>query len=381
LKILNVIENIDEMTGGGATERTRQLSFHLSNLGHDVTVLATNYNLSASNIASLGAAKLIAIPCLIKRFYVPLPLFWTINKAVKNADIVHLVSHWTIINVIVYVLLRIHKKPYVITPLGALPIFGRSSLLKRLYNFAVGIAIVRKADICVVATRDELPALSSYGVDESSVVHIPNGINEYDYFIKGDSSISEEVGVLVKSPFILFIGRLNHIKGPDLLLKAFCMVKDSFPDIHLVYIGPDEGMLSSLQKTASEFSLIERTHFLGWVSREQKAVILHNSLLLAIPSRQDAMSIVVLESGISGKPVVITDQCGFDEVAQIGGGLVVPATIDGIALGLKELLGDESDLSSMGLNLQKLVKNDFLWLSSAKQYSFIFDQVIKRNMK
>ena len=380
MKILNVIENIDEMTGGGATERTRQLSFHLSNLGHDVTVLTTNYNLSASNIASLGAAKLIAIPCLIKRFYVPLPLFWTINKAVKNADIAHLVSHWTIINVIVYLFLRIHKKPYVISPLGALPIFGRSSLLKRLYNFVVGIAIVRKADICVVATRDELPALSSYGVDESSVAHIPNGINEYDYFIKGDSSISEEVGVLVKSPFILFIGRLNHIKGPDLLLKAFCMVKDSFPDIHLVYIGPDEGMLSSLQKTASEFSLIERTHFLGWVSREQKAAILHNSLLLAIPSRQDAMSIVVLESGISGKPVVITDQCGFDEVAQVGGGLVVPATIDGIALGLKELLGDESDLSSMGLNLQKLVKNDFLWSSSAKQYSFIFDQVIKRNM-
>jgi len=380
LKILNVIENIDEMTGGGATERTRQLSFHLSNLGHDVTVLTTNYNLSASNIASLGAAKLIAIPCLIKRFYVPLPLFWTINKAVKNADIAHLVSHWTIINVIVYLFLRIHKKPYVISPLGALPIFGRSSLLKRLYNFVVGIAIVRKADICVVATRDELPVLSSYGVDESSVAHIPNGINEYDYFIKGDSSISEEVGVLVKSPFILFIGRLNHIKGPDLLLKAFCMVKDSFPDIHLVYIGPDEGMLSSLQKTASEFSLIERTHFLGWVSREQKAAILHNSLLLAIPSRQDAMSIVVLESGISGKPVVITDQCGFDEVAQVGGGLVVPATIDGIALGLKELLGDESDLSSMGLNLQKLVKNDFLWSSSAKQYSFIFNQVIKRNM-
>jgi len=381
VKVLNVIENIDEMTGGGASERTRQLSVHLSKLGHDVTILTTNYNLSASNIASIGTAKLIAIPCLIKRFYVPLPWFLTINKAVKNADIVHLVSHWTLINAIVYLFLRIHKKPYVINPLGSLPIFGRSSLLKKLYNFVVGYAIVRKANMCVVASRDELPALSSYGVDESLATHIPNGINEDDYL---DCGISEKFSALDKYPFILFIGRLNPIKGPDLLLEAFCRVKNSFPDIHLVYIGREtfeEGTLNSLKKTASECSILDRTHFLGWVSREDKAAILHASLLLVIPSRQDAMSIVVMESGIVGKPVLITDQCGFDEVADIGGGLVVPATINGIALGIKELLSKESDLKSMGLNLKNLVQNNFLWSSTAKQYASIFDQVIKNNIE
>ena len=380
MKVLNVIENIDEMTGGGASERTRQLSVHLSKLGHDVTILTTNYNLSASNIASIGTAKLIAIPCLIKRFYVPLPLFWTINKAVKNADIVHLVSHWTLINAIVYLFLRIHKKPYVINPLGSLPIFGRSSLLKKLYNVVVGHAIVRKANMCVVTTQAELPALSSYGVGESAITHIPNGINEYDYLIKDNRSVSEEFSFLDKHPFMLYIGRLNSIKGPDLLIEAFYRVKNSFPDIHLVYMGPDEGMLSSLQKTASECSIIERTHFLGWVTREQKAAILQASLFLVIPSRQDAMSIVVLESGIAGKPVLITDQCGFNEVADVGGGKVVPASIDGIALGIKNLLGPKSDLSSMGLNLQKLVKDNFLWSSTAKQYSAVFDQAIKNNI-
>ena len=365
------------MTGAGTAERTRQLGHHLSDLGHDVTLLTTNYNLSPSNIASLGRVKLIAISCLSYRFYLPLPLFWIFNKAVKDADVVHLVSHWSILNAIVYVFLRIHKKPYIISPLGALPIFGRSSLLKKLYNFVVGYAIVRKANMCVVASRDELPALSSYGVDESLATHIPNGINEDDYL---DCGISEKFSALDKYPFILFIGRLNPIKGPDLLLEAFCRVKNSFPDIHLVYMGPDEGMLSSLQKTASECSIIERTHFLGWVTREQKAAILHNSLLLAIPSRQDAMSIVVLESGIVGKPVLITDQCGFDEVANIGGGLVVPATVDGIALGIKELLSHESDLRSMGLNLQKLVQNNFLWSVTANHYVSIFDQVTKNNI-
>jgi len=381
LKILNVIDNIDEMTGAGTAERTRQLGHHLSDLGHDVTLLTTNYNLTPSNIDSLGLINIIAISCLFNRFYLPLPLFWVFNKAVKDSDVIHLVSHWSVLNAIVYVFLRIHKKPYLISPLGALPIFGRSRMKKRLYNFIVGNTIVRKANICVVASRDELPSLLAYGVDESSVVHIPNGINEDDYL---DCGISEKFSALDKYPFILFIGRLNPIKGPDLLLEAFCRVKNSFPDIHLVYIGREtfeEGTLNSLKKTASECSILDRTHFLGWVSREDKAAILHASLLLVIPSRQDAMSIVVMESGIVGKPVLITDQCGFDEVADIGGGLVVPATINGIALGIKELLSKESDLKSMGLNLKNLVQNNFLWSSTAKQYASIFDQVIKNNIE
>lgn len=378
MKILNVIKNIDEITGGGASERTRQLSYHFSKLGHEVTLLTTNHNLSALNDPSLGRVNIIAIPLIIQRFFVPLPFFLTINKAVKQADIVHLVSHWSIMNAIVYLFLRIHKKPYVVSPLGALPIFGRSISIKKLYNFIVGIDIIRKANICVVPTLDEMSALSSYGVDKSSVAHIPNGINEDDYSIKDDSNVIEEVGIKDKYPFILFIGRHNHIKGPDLLMEAFCLVKDTFPNMHLVYIGPDEGMLDALKKTASRYSVLERTHFLGWVSREQKSALLHRSMFLAIPSRQEAMSIVVLESGIVGKPVLITDQCGFDEVEQVGGGLVVPANVNGIASGIKKLLGPESNLSLMGLSLKKLVKSNYLWTSTAKQHISIFKQLIKK---
>ena len=377
MKILNVINNIDEITGGGAAERIRQLGYHLSKLGHEVTLLTTNYNLSSSNIESLGRVKLIAIPSIINRFFVPLPFLLTINKTVKKADIVHLVSHWTLINAIVYVFLRIHKKPYVVSPLGALPIFGRSGLVKRIYNFMIGINIIRKANICVVASLEELVALSSYGVNKKSVVHIPNGINEYDYPTEDLSNFSKEINVLKKHPFILYIGRLNSIKGPDLLIKAFCKVKDNFPDIHLVYIGPDEGMLDSLKKTALGAEILERIHILGWVSKEQKAAILHASLFLTIPSRQEAMSIVVLESGIVGKPVLITDQCGFGEVEKIGGGLVVPANVNGIALGIKKMLGSESNLSLMGLNLKKLVKSKYLWALTAKQHVSTFNQVIK----
>lgn len=380
MKILNVIENIDETTGGGAAERTRQLCFHLSKLGHSVSLLTTKYNLSPSNINSLGRIKIIAIPLIVKRFFVPLPFLFRINNSVKQADIVHLVSHWTLINALVYIFLKIHKKPYVVSPLGALPIFGRSNLIKKLYNFIVGVDIIRGANVCVVPTLEEISALASYGVDKSSVVHIPNGINKNDYSTKFDSNVLEGFGIKDKCPFILFIGRHNLIKGPDLLMEAFCNVKDVYPKIHLVFIGPDEGMLDLLKKTASKYSVIDRTHFLGWVSREQKSALLQASMFLAIPSRQEAMSIVVLESGIVGKPVLISDMCGFNEVEKIGGGIVVPANVNGLVLGIKKMLGAKSNLSLMGLNLKKLVKNNYLWTSVASQYSSIFNKVIKEKL-
>ena len=65
-----------------------------------------------------------------------------------------------------------------------------------------------------------MPALRSYGADESRIVHIPNGINEEDYRETNDTEYRSDIGVC-EHPFILFMGRLNPIKGPDLLLKAF----------------------------------------------------------------------------------------------------------------------------------------------------------------
>ncbi len=56
---------------------------------------------------------------------------------------------------------------------------------------------------------------------------------------------------LGNDPFIMFIGRLNHIKGPDLLLQAFCNVRDKLNGYHLVFAGPDGGMLRELKHIAN----------------------------------------------------------------------------------------------------------------------------------
>ena len=95
--------SMDEKTGGGATERVRQLSLHLNKLGHDITILTTNYNISKRPTFLPDDIKLISLPCIVPRYYLPFPLFWKVSKAVRNSDIIHLINHWTIINIIAFI--------------------------------------------------------------------------------------------------------------------------------------------------------------------------------------------------------------------------------------------------------------------------------------
>ena len=380
MKILHVIENMDEETGGGATERTRQLSIHFAKLGHDVTILSTSFNLSEGQKDKLALEKIeIAdLPLIYARFYIPFPFFGKIRKLVKEADIIHLVSHWTLISLMTYVFVRLYKKKYTVSPLGALPIYGRSRFLKRVYNFLFGKRIMQNASFCIVATLNETPAFINLGIDESRIIHIPNGINEEDYKLKGDKEFRASLG-LDDSPFILFIGRLNHIKGPDLLLKAFNEVKDIFPDLQLVYIGPDEGLLNSLEDYADSNSIKDRVHFLGFISREDKSRLIDECYFLAVPSRQEAMSIVVLEAGVAGKPALITDQCGFDELGKVNGGLIVPASIEGLSEGVERMMNFGQEINKLGANLHKLVTKDYLWSSASKKYISVFEGLEKLN--
>ena len=85
MRILNVIENIDERTGGGAAERCRQVSLHLGKLGHQVKVLTTNVHLDDSENSSLNSLTVIAIPYVNKRFYIPFPALFTVNRLIKES--------------------------------------------------------------------------------------------------------------------------------------------------------------------------------------------------------------------------------------------------------------------------------------------------------
>lgn len=371
LKILITNLSLDAKSGGGTAERVYQLTRSLLQLNVDCKVLVLDFNYTQDKLDKIENAEVITLPCLNKRFYIPKPSLKVIKRAVKDVDLIHITSHWTLLNVLVYMAAKQFNKPYVICPAGSLSYLGRSIILKKIYNFVIGNKIIRDAKYCIAITQDEIPDINKYGVNRSKIIHLPNGINEYEYKNYDKKNFRQKYG-LGASKIILFVGRLNLIKGVDLLLDAFCNIYNQFPDYQLVIAGPDEGLRKQLENRISESGLNDRVKLIGYLHSKDKVSAYQSSNLLVIPSRSEAMSIVVLEAGISGKAVLITNKCGFNIIEKIDGGKVVEPSIEGIEDGMIELLSNEANLNKMGANLNDYVKQNYLWEKISNDYINLF---------
>ena len=374
MKVLNVSSTIDPVTGGGEAERSYQMSIFLAQSGVECTVLTIDTGLDEARKGFLGKDRVIALPCLNKRFHIPRFSFGQINRLVAQADVIHLMGHWTLLNALVYLAVYKQKKPYVICPAGALPIFGRSKWIKLIYNMVIGKRIVRNAACCIAVTQAETESFVAYGVNPNSVYVIPNGIAETDFLMQDDLGFRKKFG-LSDRLFILFVGRLNLIKGPDLLLEAFYEIRDKFPEMDLVFVGPDGGMLAELKNKAKNKNIQNRVHFLGYLGGADKSHAYHAAKLLAIPSRHEAMSIVVLEAGVAGTPVLLTDQCGFNQLADVGGGWVVKATVEGLRTGLINSLSDIEGMKRAAKQIHLLTVREYLWTAIVQRYLDLYSKM------
>ena len=372
MKILNVNMSLDPINGGGTAERTFQMSRFLSGDAHVCTILTLDIGLTRERMEGMAGVKVIALPCLVERFYLPKFSYSAIQKIVDNSDIIHLMGHWTFLNALVFFFARQKKKPYVVCPAGALPIFGRSRLLKHLYNALVGYALIRGADRCVSVTELEKEQFASYGVLPKRISIIPNGIDIVSVPDKLNGA-RERLGLPIR-PFFLFLGRLNPIKGPDILLDAYAQLRNSPYD--LVFVGPDGGLLQTLQEKCIKYGIADRVHFPGPLYGNDKYQAYYAASALVIPSRKEAMSIVAVEAGATGTPVLLTKECGFDEVEKCGGGFVVPPTVEGLKNGLEALTRRESELVKMGVALKTHVIKNYSWESIAQIYRRMYGEIL-----
>jgi glycosyltransferase involved in cell wall biosynthesis len=374
MRVLNVNALLDAATGGGCAERTFQLSRAFAAESMTTTVLTLDVGLTDARRAALKDIELITLPSVNRRFLVPRFRFSDFVAAARRADVVHIMGHWTPINAIANRAARRAGTPHVVNPAGALPIDGRSTILKRVFNALVGSSLIRNAAGHVAITAAERPQFGDYGVPLERVTVIPNGVEptEFAQHDVANFRLRHELG---DAPLVLFMGRLNPIKGPDLLLDAFSRLSAGLAHYRLVFAGPDEGMEDAMRVFAAAHGLTNRVQFVGTLSGTQKAAAYHAADLLVVPSRREAMSIVALEGGACGKPALITDQCGFDELEDFGGGRVVAASAPALASVLDELLSQPPLMRAMGQKLEAQVRSRYTWKAAALRYRDLFASV------
>lgn len=375
MRVLFVCDTIDPALGGGTAERTYQLARALQGAGAQSAVLATDRGLTEQRREELSGMPCMLSSSLGGRFLFPLVSPWRVAEQVRASDIVHITGHWGGLGALAGWWAMRLGRPYVYCPAGSLPLFGRSRWLKHIYNRVIGTRLVRSAACCMAVTEMEVGHFREYGVPAERVIVLPNGVNPQipDNLVPERARESYAVG---NAPTLLFLGRLSPIKGADLLIEAFASVSAHYPAARLILAGPDAGQGQELAQQILTLGLKDRVQLVGSVRGREKLELIAAADCLVVPSRHEAMSLVVLEAGLLGTPALITDQCGFDELEREGGGRVVPASVVGLAQGLVSVLSEPERLPQQGEKLRSLVLRRYTWPLVAQDCLRLYQKLI-----
>ena len=374
MKILHVIQNLEKEKGGGVTARNLKLIEYLEKKNNKNFVLSLKSKIkNNSKEAFIGTNRNYYLDYINERFPLPFPNIFKIAKLVKDVDVVHLTSFWTLLNAYVYIFCKLFSKNYVICPAGSLIIFGRSKIIKYIYNQIIGKNIIKDCSAIISITQKERKQFIERNIPLSKIFNIPNGIDLY-----GNPSTKlcklDNFNFKNNKPYILFVGRLHFIKGPDLLLKAFNSIADEIPYHNLIFAGSDDGMEKVLKKEAKNSRFAERIHFIGFVSGSEKDSLYKNADLLVNPSRTEAMSLVGLEAALHGLESIFTDQCGLNELSYRNLGKCVKVDSNEISDSIKYHIKSKRKIKN--LELIEYVSKNFNWDKVSNQYIKVFKRFV-----
>ena len=158
---------------------------------------------------------------------------------------------------------------------------------------------------------------------------------------------------------VLFLGRLDANKSPDVLLRASKAMLEEHPDARLLFGG--DGYPERYKALAGELGIADRCEFLGWVTDEEKERLFGRAGIYCLPSKHEGMPMSVLEAMAHGVPTIATPVGGVPQVIEDGAnGFLVPVGDEERLSGLLCKLAGSQDLrASIGAAGRATVSEHF----------------------
>lgn len=231
--------------------------------------------------------------------------------------------------------------------------------------------------VITVSNAMKYEIMREYQIPEEKINVAYNGVNPHRFKDKVDpGKVKERYGLSPLEPVILFVGRMSHQKGPDLLLEAIPNVLAERSDARFIFAGCGDGMIDHLHGRSRWLGVHDKTRILGHVTDEEKLELFGACDMVCVPSRNEPFGIVVLEAWACGKPVVATDVGGPGEfIHNFVTGVKVYQTPESISWGIKYLLQNPNEIKFIGKNAKKAVK-DFDWDKIANEVLGVYEKVV-----
>jgi D-inositol-3-phosphate glycosyltransferase len=246
--------------------------------------------------------------------------------------------------------------------------------------------VLRIADRIIAATQAELAQLQwLYQADTHKVVIIPPGVDLSHFYPIPVDEARDYIGVPLCERVLLFVGRIEPLKGIDILLEALSMLRRQNITVCLTVIGGDPTVndetqnseMAHLQALRAQYGMNDLVAFIGQRSQDSLPYYYSAAEAVVVPSHYESFGMVALEAMACGTPVVASQVGGLAFLVQDGQtGFTVPVD-DPLALAdrLAELLNDHELHQRMGVQAAEFARQ-YSWEKIAGRILSVYDQVL-----
>jgi D-inositol-3-phosphate glycosyltransferase len=251
--------------------------------------------------------------------------------------------------------------------------------------------VAHHADRLIAATPPEEEQLVEfYHAAQNKISVIPPGVDLARFQPLPQGNAKQAIGLSPRCRMILFVGRIEPLKGIDTLLCAVSLLRDCQPalveNVHVAIIGGDphaeelDHEMERLQHIHRSLDLHKLVTFLGARDQEILPQYYAASDMVVIPSHYESFGMVGLEAMAMGVPVIASSVGGLAHLVQDGiNGYLVPArTPEALAERIFHLLSDEPHRQQLSQQAHTYAR-DFGWPKIVDQMMAVYGELGMKN--
>jgi len=341
----------------------RQIAVELASRGCQVDVFTRAHDLNEPQIVPIGDgarvihmeagpphATLDDLHSYTSAFSEAVSLFQ--RRESVRYDLIH--SHYWLSGVVAIELSRLWNSPHFATfhTLARTKQRARAGERESDLRARAEQRIIDSADALVVSTRIERDDIARlYQVSRTPIEVIPPGVNT-DLFRPADTRMSRQKMNLPDKRTILYVGRIEPLKGLDILLRAIALLNDG-GGANLLIVGgsPEKDVeLERLNTLADNLDISDIVTFAGSVDQEKLPNYYNAADVFVLPSWYESFGLAALEAMSCGTPVVVSRVGGLTTFVEHGksGHLIPWRCPEAFARSLEVLLENPSLRKAMG---------------------------------
>jgi D-inositol-3-phosphate glycosyltransferase len=299
----------------------------------------------------------------------------------RTYDLVH--SHYWLSGWVGQTLKTVWQVPHVIMFHTLGEVKNRHHLDEREPDYRIeGERLVAEGvDRVICASEGEKELLGSlYGVPASRVTVVPLGVDT-DVFQPADkASARRELGLPPKERIVLFVGRIEPLKGIDVLLRAVSHIDGRFRVLVIGGDGKDIARKSELATLAAELRIADKITFLDAVPHSELPLYYNAADVCVVPSYYESFGLVAVEAMACGIPVIASRVGGLKDTVRDGqtGYLVPWLCPEPFAERLELLLTNETLRLSLGREA-RLAAERYHWSEVAARVEDVYHDLVSQN--